>query len=262
MNVIIFSGESRNSKDFFIRKKKKYIQKSLEKISNEQILNFDKSIAIFAHDYIGHQINLNGFFEKEYLDLFKNFILPIKEYIEKGFVLDIGANIGNHTIYFSEIFSKIRSFEPDPDTFELLKFNTRRKPGISVFNFGLGREPRMMKISRTPGNLGASHIIEGNDEGTDVKIESVDNISNEIEVSLIKIDTEGFEFEVIEGSKNTIDRCMPLILFEQNKDVFYDGTTPSINALRNRGYEIAWIDHASRDIRNPVKKTIVRIASY
>jgi hypothetical protein len=127
MNVIIFSGESRNSKDFFIRKKKKYIQKSLEKISNEQILNFDKSIAIFAHDYIGHQINLNGFFEKEYLDLFKNFILPIKEYIEKGFVLDIGANIGNHTIYFSEIFSKIRSFEPDPDTFELLKFNTRRK---------------------------------------------------------------------------------------------------------------------------------------
>lgn len=260
MNSVIFSVKNRNLKDFFTRKKKKYIQKNLEKISKEQILNLDKSIAVFAHDYIGHQINLNGIFEKDYLDLFKCFISPIKKEIEKGFVLDIGANIGNHTIYFSRIFSKIRSFEPDPDTFELLKFNTRRNPGICVFNFGLGREPRVMKISRTPGNLGASHIVESNNEGADVKIETVDNISTGIEVSLIKIDTEGFELEVIEGSKNTINRCMPLIVFEQNKDVFYNGTTPSINELRNRGYEIAWIDHASRDIRNPVKKTIARIA--
>ena len=61
-------------------------------------------MAVAPYD-IGHLINLEGFYEIEYLKNLKKFIIE-KEY-DNGVFLDIGANIGNHSIYFKNFFEKI-----------------------------------------------------------------------------------------------------------------------------------------------------------
>ena len=44
-----------------------------------------------------------------------------------GTVLDIGANIGNHSLFFSNYFYKVLSFEPHPKIFKVLAINTEDK---------------------------------------------------------------------------------------------------------------------------------------
>ena len=51
--------------------------------------------------------------------------------------VDVGANIGNHSILFSNFFKKVTSFEPQKEVFEVLKLNTRKIQNISIINKGL-----------------------------------------------------------------------------------------------------------------------------
>ena len=55
-------------------------------------------------------------------------------------MVDIGANIGNHSIAFSKISKKVYSFEAHPRTFEILKFNTDKYKNIKIFNIGISNK--------------------------------------------------------------------------------------------------------------------------
>ena len=52
-------------------------------------------------------------------------------------MLDIGANIGNHSLFFSNYFAKCISFEPNPRTFSVLEINSRLVENIIPMNIGL-----------------------------------------------------------------------------------------------------------------------------
>lgn len=240
----------------------RFASKSLEKRLGARIDRYSGSVphsmAVFAHDYISLQINLHGFFERRYLDLLMQFLGPVVDELQSGIVLDVGANIGNHTLYFSRHFSRIQAYEPDPETFELLQFNTRHTSGITALNIGLGSQSATMKMARVRGNRGASQVVSAGD-GVEVRIETLDALAVGLDVAFVKIDTEGFEFEVLNGATDTLRRCMPVIVFEQNSNVFHAGRTPSIDLLRSFGYEIAWMDYPSRDLSNPVRRMVTKI---
>ena len=50
----------------------------------------------------------------------------------KGVAVDAGASIGNHSVYFSELYGNVFSFEPSQATFEVLKINTAGRGNITI----------------------------------------------------------------------------------------------------------------------------------
>ena len=66
-------------------------------------------IAIFAHDYIGIQINQFGIYEKDELQTLFRFLEPLFEEFQNSEALDIGANIGNHSLYFQKYFIALQN---------------------------------------------------------------------------------------------------------------------------------------------------------
>ena len=63
------------------------------------------------HDVICREILLNGYYERELLIAMASIVKN-----RTGTVLDVGANMGNHTIFFSRFFKRVISFEPVPAT--------------------------------------------------------------------------------------------------------------------------------------------------
>jgi len=122
-------------------------------------------------------------------------------------VLDIGANIGISSLYFSSVYpnARIYAFEPVPENFALLQENTRAVGRITAINAALGREAGELRIfaSDLNTNFGGFSLHEtGTDRGSYQTVE-VRNAQMEMErlgiksADLIKIDTEGAEWDIL-----------------------------------------------------------------
>jgi FkbM family methyltransferase len=221
-----------------------YIVKRVGSKSREFNLARKGNLAIFANDYIGIQINQYGVFEGSDLDLVFSFLDPILDNLKEGMALDIGANIGNHSIYFSRIFKSVLAFEPHPQIHALLLFNSKIAPNIQVFNFGLGETTKAIHLNENWDNMGSSSIKHSwvEDGGKVlVNLRRLDELELGHEtISLIKIDVEGFESSVLLGAKRTIQEYQPLILIEQLESEFIGALTPSIDILHEEGYVFCW----------------------
>lgn len=150
-----------------------------------------------------------------------------KKYIVKkgsGNALDIGANIGSHTLYFIKEYGmeKVWSFEPVPSTFAILKKNIELnslEQKVCLENVGIGeREYHASVKDEFKHNRGGTSIKE--DDTGIFQVKTIDSYDI-LNVSLIKIDTEGYEIKVLQGAEETIVKCRPIILIEiaeANKD--------------------------------------------
>ncbi len=122
-------------------------------------------------------------------------------------ILDIGANTGVASIFFANQYpsAKIFAFEPVPDNFTLLRKNIEGYGSIRAFPFALGKEDGkfQMQYSSTGHNLGGFSFYHlGVDENKKVEVEqkNIRSYLPEIgikKVGLIKIDTEGAEYEIL-----------------------------------------------------------------
>lgn len=175
----------------------------------------DKSNSLHSYDYMGkpvyyrtatsdmmiiHEILLKKDYAGEYW-------LPLE--INPEVILDIGGNIGITSVYLANRFpnAKIYTFEPLPQNFEILKKNTELYDNIEVFNVGLGQEDGSFDIfmSEDSENFGgASLYAEAGGVDTTQKITcQVRNANKMLEeigvksVDLIKIDTEGAEYDIL-----------------------------------------------------------------
>ena len=129
--------------------------------------------------------------------------------IEPKVILDIGGNIGITSIFLSTIFpqASIYSFEPLQENFNLLKRNIRNYKNINAFNVGLASKNGSFKVylSNNPENYGGASFFpdtDGNDTESfrDCDVRNINEFlhNNSIDsVDLIKIDTEGAEFEIL-----------------------------------------------------------------
>ncbi len=165
-------------------------------------------------------------------------------------VLDIGANVGTHTLALARHVGptgQLHAFEPQPQTFALLNENIRQNnlASVAAHNIGLAQEEGSVRFASLdlsqPRNFAALtlHAAEGNSSDTDVRIETVDSFSLK-ECYLFKIDVEGMEAAVLAGARNTISRCRPLIYAECNRVDF------GINIMRELGGQSYsfWLHHA------------------
>jgi FkbM family methyltransferase len=204
-------------------------------------------MAVFANEHIGGFIHVFGVYEQEELDVLFSFLEPLHDVFRADIGLDIGANIGNHSLYFSRIFDEVHCFEPDPSTFYLLQFNVSFRKKIEAFNIGLGDEKGTFKLSEMPNNMGESLIVTDQSEADaganciDVQVDRLDNLDyHDKKICFIKMDVEGFEPKVLRGGLNTITKHWPLIVLEQHETDFKEGDSESISMLRDVGYKFCW----------------------
>lgn len=172
-------------------------------------INFkNKKFKIHENDLISSIIEkTNQFYEVEIFNSFKKYI-P-----KKGIFLDIGANIGNHSIMFSSYSDNIEvfAFEPFLLNYELLSYNTKFYPKIHSLKLALGSNEGIVHVaSDNNSNKGGAALSKDGEKCPVMTLDSL-NIEN---ISLIKIDIEGHELSAIEGSIKTIIKNKPIIWIE------------------------------------------------
>ena len=131
-------------------------KKYLKRVSRIYITN-KPQIVMFSFDHITNEIVINGRFEDKILDWILN---NLKQYTIDKTSLDIGANIGNHSVAFSAISKDVIAFEPNPKTFQLLKINKSINKNIKIFNYGLSSNNQNMKAYVPKNNIeiGRAHV--------------------------------------------------------------------------------------------------------
>jgi len=131
----------------------------------------------------------------------------------KGVWLDIGAHVGNHTIFFSNHCQadEVWAYEPTPSTFAILEQNVNNNPGnvVRLFNCAVGAKKGYCTVKESKNGSGKNSITKSKGK---TKLEIVGDIS--ASVALIKIDVEGFEFEVLKGAMPVIERDFPELFVE------------------------------------------------
>ena len=163
-------------------------------------------------DHIQKQIlNTKNFYEIDLLEEIGRF--PLSE----GIICDIGANIGNHSLYFAALLNRqVYAFEPTKEAIEIFKNNidlNGLNASIKVFQMALGSEKGLGRMEINASNLGASYLQVLGDG--DVSINRLDDVLEaNLPVALLKIDVEGFEKAVLTGAERTIQKYHPLIVAE------------------------------------------------
>ena len=190
-----------------------------------------KSFIYFFNDTLSKEISIFGIYEKEQLNKIKNIIKNKK----KRIFLDIGANIGNHSIFFSNFFEKVISFEPHPKIFRVLKFNTEKYKNIEIFNLALTDRKNFVYLRDfLSTNMGGNSLhkngkfkVQGN---------RFDNIMYSKKIDFIKIDVEGHEYRVLTGMKKILINNNPILMYELDAKN-YRKNNPTVKYLKKLNYK-------------------------
>jgi len=208
-----------------------------------RLLSFNKPVRMigYINDHITVSIGAFGVYEA---DILENIIKKTNN-DKKNTVLDIGANIGNHSIFFARYYSRVISFEPSKITFDILCLNLKLNNIYNVFpyNFGLSTAEGQHILSHSEGNSGAARIINNEFDGDNrevIKTYRGDDILRKIgvreDIDLIKIDVEGHEVEVIQGLENLLSNYRPKIILEIENDKKNEISPESLRILKKFGY--------------------------
>jgi FkbM family methyltransferase len=141
------------------------------------------------------------------LDEFEDMAFVLHFLRKDDLFIDIGANIGSYTLLASnEVGAETIAIEPIPETYNKLEANiwlNNLENKVKTFNIGLGGEKGVLKFTRALDTV--NHVATENETDTiDVQTEKFDDIINFQKPTLIKIDVEGFETEVLNGMANAL----------------------------------------------------------
>lgn len=162
-------------------------------------------------------------------------------------VVDVGANIGDHTIAYAEAVGptgKVHAFEPQGKAFACLVLNTGEFPYVLPYYYGLSDRAGLEFMHIESGNQGASYITASrNPELYPTLVIPLDFL-NLPQLDFMKIDVEGYESNVLDGAICTIERHRPIVLCELNRRLLArTGTTPKqiVHFFEHRGYRLDFL---------------------
>ncbi len=139
---------------------------------------------------------------------------------EGAHIVDVGANIGNHVIWYGQHLKPARIYpvEPNPVAIAILEANMAANDLGGVIDargvgLGVGAEAgRFSAITDDPDNLGATRLVA--DPAGKLRVVSIDALMGDARVDFLKIDAEGMEIEVLAGAAAVIARDRPVIWVE------------------------------------------------
>jgi FkbM family methyltransferase len=203
---------------------------------------------------ISRLLYLTGTYEPQLQRLFRSIDL------RGATCLDIGANIGLHTVAMSQLVGptgQVYAFEPEPNNARLLQHNLQVN-GISnviVKRSAIGDREGHCFLAVNTSNHGDHRVSSNSSDDVvirEVPMATIDACMRSIPagaVKLIKIDVQGYEYQVIRGMRTTLRRNpAAIVLLEVYPDALREaGTSASglMQLLRDLGLT-GWELHAHR----------------
>ena len=262
--------------NFCLNSIKFHIKKNLKRILRSSINN-KKDIylapIIYGNNNIFFECNNDSYIEKKIL-LYQdhcNYILDsISNFIrDDSYFIDIGANIGTVSLSIAKKYSKnglkVLAFEASERL--SLKFKRNMKinnlTNVRLLNQALSKnnsimefyEPDLSSFNQGLGNLSKNLDLKKYNKKK-IQTRSLDSLLKDeklidIKISVIKIDVQGHEMEVIAGAMETIRRCKPVIVMDYEEQ--YDNRNKSnklnlLKFLKDFGYEVFLVDIYEKDI--------------
>ncbi len=185
---------------------------------------------------------------------------------KKGDVaVDVGANIGYYTILLADKVGKngkVYAFEPDKTNFEILVKNIKANnlKNVVAVNAAVGSKNGKDYLYKSRENFGDHKLFKPTlpslnppkavafrraGEREVIKLIKLDDFLANTKIDLMKIDTQGWEPEVIEGAKELIKKNKPIIFLEYSPASYslakLDGKE-MMKFLRSIYPKIWWID--------------------
>ena len=231
----------------------KVIHALLDYVNEEPILTKNGFLVLYnSHGLIKtvRKQVITGLYEKEEIFIYKKIIKA------GDIVIDVGANEGYMSLIFSKLVGErglVFSIEPDKYNVERLKKNMalNKYSNVNVFECAVGKEKSVVQFYYTldpdSGGGGAwgsllKNPMSNADASVEVQVETLDSLLSNVEnVSFIKIDTEGSEYDVFKGAEGIIDKAKPVISFEVNLSKWADMETSvshMFNYLESKGYNL------------------------
>lgn len=173
----------------------------------------------FEADSITKEVERKGEYDANTLNSLSDVLAEIKPQLS----LDVGANIGNHTLVISKLSRNVVAFEPVKFIFDVLRANLEQNQisNVNAVNFGLSdRNIETEIFIPSNGNLGSSSLEAKEGNGILLKVTTTigdrylsGHFSNQ-QVDFIKMDVEGHEAIALLGLQETIANNQPLLLLE------------------------------------------------
>lgn len=159
-----------------------------------------------------------------------------------GVAIDVGAHIGHWSMNLARHFAHVHAFEPVREHIDCFRMNVDAK-NVTLHPIALGDHLGTVSMKVEHGNTGNSSVLPS-DQGGDIDLVTLDSM-DEIRclrlVDLIKIDTEGFEVQVLLGAEETIKEWRPVICVEQKRDMgakYGNAPQQAVSLLQSWGYRV------------------------
>lgn len=187
---------------------------------------------------IGRSLELYGEYCHAEIQAIKGLVTPTSWFV------DIGANIGTHTIGVSPYVNRVVAFEPDSDNFDLLLKNISTCGCQNVTSTPLAISDKFGEVA-TQFDYGKTTVVPG----TAVKTASLDMLGLP-QIDFVKIDVEGMELAVLQGMSATLQGFKPDLLIEMQDPTTYSKIYDYLNSFN---YYMYWMPVATYNTNNHKK---------
>lgn len=227
-------------------------------------------------DHIGDSIFVDGLYEGALLDVaFGTLLANYAQQFAKAACLDIGANIGNHSVYFADRFARVIAIEPNPAFCLAIRATLalNKLTNVVLLECGLGAQAGTLAYQQAGRqNLGASRFLTApgdspaSAEYPHLEIKVGDDVVESLNLpplGLIKIDVEGLELAVLRGLRRTLTSQDPVVMFEAHPEVDRIGAEATLAFLRKLGYVHLYSCERPRISRrsSKIKRALFRLSN-
>lgn len=208
-------------------------------------------------DPIGACLHYYGEWAQQEMDLFDLFLS------EDSNVIDVGANIGTHSVYFSKKCSRGTVFAIEPQLYisEILSTNLLFNGCFNVIPVRAAcsseeKEIRILNIDPFHGqkvNYGEYKLEDQKDKGVLTNCITLNSFTKYgIPIHLVKLDVEGLEVDVINGAKKLLFKFKPMLYIEFNNK---DGNDELLNLIYSLDYIPYWHIYTKHNLNNHNKQS-------
>jgi FkbM family methyltransferase len=162
-------------------------------------------------------------------------------------VAEVGAGHGGGTLSLAAKGAHVYAFEPNADSYRIARYFTRNKRNVTLFNIGVGEREHQAKLNLVRGEASALGTSVAKLEGflyrghSTVPIVPLDSILFGKALTVLVLDCEGYEVEVLRGAKETLKVVKKLFIETHTLSDGYDTMPEIIAQLRPASLRIGAI---------------------
>jgi FkbM family methyltransferase len=170
----------------------------------------------------------------------------IKQLNRKGVYIDVGANVGNHSIFFGLFCpsTKVISIEAEKKIVGVLTENLSKNltdNKYEIYNYAISDFNGFVEMSNViEGNPGSTHVL--NEGKGDVECTTIDDLLSDVtNIAVMKFDIEGHEIKALKKSTEIIKKYKPIIITEIKKRQDFNVISEILNEY---GYKCDNVNYA------------------